>query len=399
MPRIEQRPDGTFIKIMTPVEADLYNKVSKEGTDRINADLELTEQLGVLGNAHTGLVSKVNSLETGLTGETDARQVADQTLHDLISSLSGVDGTSIYNKEDIRLLLSPWKVEEIDFPYTTPSDELFDKADSFAIREGYYFGENAEIHVDRGIEFKDNVVRRYTILVLMEQADIVKLKFKYDGNLSTSINGDMDEIGESSYDVTIERSYDLREGWNIIQILIAHKIGIAGLSVEHDLVAKSKELDCLVRKSGIISEDMIGPGVIQPGHLNQSGNYKVRQLTVTENLIVGNESTGSIKIGNGIMMKTEDGFELDSPLIVKSIQTQSGLIGITDIMEVTISTNGQTNLGSPLGLIKLLGVSVGDTTYWGSKNASVNEDGDVIWTGVTILSPLMDVVIIYNKLI
>lgn len=331
MPRIQQRKDGTFIKTMTQAESSLFTKIAEETKERKEVDASLQESINTLSNAHTGLVSQVESLSADLQQEVDTRGTADQNLQAQIDEIAGRLGEEGYSKEEMKLLLSPWKVEEIDVPYTTPDPELFDRTPSYRIREGFYFGDNANIHIEPGLEFKDNIIRRYSIWALMEQAGRVTFNVQYDGDLVVQVNKAIDELGENTYDYgAIEVNYTLKEGWNVIRFMLAHRTGAAGFKVEHDLPVRARALGCLDYRAGVVSAEMIGAGIIQPDHLNATGSYKVRRLIAESTgepaIVAGNGSIGQVKIGNGTITKTSEGLELNCPLIVDSVKTDTGRI-------------------------------------------------------------------------
>lgn len=320
---IIQRPDGTFIRALSRWETLLCAALNTEVTQRTNDSLLFNQQIGDINNHQTTIQQTLDNLIIALQEETFDREVADNNLQMQID-LIDPDHIDTYTKDEMRLILVPWRVEEIDIPYDSPDNSFFDVLTPMnAIRAGYVHFEDCVINVPRGSQVANTMIR-YSVWVYLDAAANIEHTFNinYDNQVAIYINGQKTTLEENLYiSDTLVLTLTFDTGWNKIQILQARNSEDCGLLVETTLTNDTSIFASLAYPSGTINSDLIGPGAIKPGNLDITDEYLVRKLTAYESGIVegkvqpaltsGNGYRGAIKIGNVLLEKrTDEGTEI-----------------------------------------------------------------------------------------
>lgn len=378
--RTEQRSDGTIVKVFSPTEKDLYEKMAAEAAARAGKDSELESSINSLNSDVTGLKTRTSDLEVALGEEETARAAGDNILQEQIDAITQQAQDS-YTKNETKFLLIPWKVEEIDVPYAAPDNSYFNQAAMTSIRTSYAHFKDCVIDIPQSAQFGQNTMRRYTLLAFMTESIDVNLAITYDNQVAVYLNDNHKvSLAENAYAAgpsTVTLTTVI--GWNKIQILIAQDSGVCGLKVEHSLTTLAAALSSSQALAGLVKASMIGPGEISKNHLNKTDEFEMGALTaskatatpgggVVPAIKAGNGFKGAMQIGNVIFEKADE---------AGSIVVMHGSLHVTGALQsgeaASVSEDRTTVFINPsAGLyVSEVGQVVDDSRCWFGKGYQV----------------------------
>ena len=327
--RVQQIKQNAFIKTMTPVETKLLERLMEEEKQRLEFSYRLQAQQQKLAEAVAnleGVLASWTSLIQDLAAEINGLK---QQLEELQPGGGGAVDT--YTRSEIDSMLAAYYVEEIQAPYGSPENEIFDSIPSSQKLTGYEHFLGARLCKTQDVTLGPGRARRYTIGVYtMETKELVFPIIHRDcmtvycnRELVARLSGDAPE-GEIN-----EVRVALKPGWNCLQFLVANKEYGASFDIGLDLAQEVDRVACLNPGSFLMAGSDILPGAINPGHIDSSGNYHMQSLqlgnTLEPALVCGSDDRGSVRIGGAELDYADQKLTIRSGIRVEGVLEYSEL--------------------------------------------------------------------------
>lgn len=314
MARIEQLPDGTYIKALENIDLDIAVSMRKERFTRAETDKTMLEQILALRTQIDQASTNVRLLEIKLNEELNNRTSADNLLQTSINQIQIPDITESYSKDEINHMLIPWRIEEIPYISTVLlSNQVFDKTSFDKIKVGYEFYYNGRLKFDARETFSEQTIRRYSIDVFtssnVNSNGTITLAIECSDECVVSLNKVIIKKIAGNGIIPEQVILTLKTGWNNLQILIKNCNNGCKLDIGNDLTINTEALRAVEVTPGMISRDCILPYSIEPRHLSASENFLFNSLQLKESkevgVWIGNEINGTVRIGDGYIIKQE----------------------------------------------------------------------------------------------
>ena len=365
--RIAQLADGTYVKLLEPIEAGLIYRLNQDREDQQEGDLALQHSIvGIvegLGQAQGDIVD----LSTGVTSVQSQVGGLNQQVQNLEAVVAGQDPTrTSYTKSEMDTLLVAWRFEEIAHQYTIPSNEFFDQTANDSLKVGYAHFLNGRIQEPPTLVFAPFTMRRYTINLYFASQTTVIFPLLHDDHLVVYLNGIQHAVfeGANFSGAPDECALTFPIGWSTLQFLVANEHYGGGLDTGLELAFMAQAMNSLVQRRGMTHGNRVVPGTIIPEHLLQSRIYQMAGLMLTDTqgvgLTIGDDTYGAFKIGGCRVAKQDDG-----PLIVNSGMR---IMGPLEVEDTNIVSDRRT---SYLWEAEELGVTPGyladDANAWNGK--------------------------------
>lgn len=314
MSQITQNADGTYTKSYSDAEIALIKQLHTEMLNRQDADNQLFLKITSLENRVDVLEGERFSL-SDLQNAINANMMKIEANERRIEQLEDAVIVDAYSKTQMDAYMIPWKVEEINRVFDTPTNEMFDEANLTDIKVGYKHFLNADINEPYGFHVLPNTMRRYTIIAYTPTPTRVTFGIFYADRCVVYLNGvekaTYQEDGGNFGKTQKVLQLDLQTGWNTIQFLLANQTQEGGLVVNSDLVSKVSVLSSVAPMTGRFTGDQIQAGTLDERHFSENMDITLKKIHATTTSepagVFGDpDRMGAIQIGDGVISKSKD---------------------------------------------------------------------------------------------
>lgn len=319
--RVQQLNENSFVKVLSPVESKLFERLLKEEKERIEFCYKLYGQQQKLARTASELAAAINAANAVISDIVAQIQALEREISSLTPADNGTD--SGVSADYVKQLLPAFLVEEVEAPYTMPTNLLFESEQNKRVFVGYEHFEGARLRKWPDQTCRPGVIKRYTIQLFVSSEKDVYLNVLHDDYFVVYLNGNLVKAmsGNNTSGPAETAVLHLNTGWNTVQFIICNREYGGYYDIGINLTDEVDEVSTPVQTAIKVDSTAIKRGAIKPEHIDSSASFEFRRLNVVDMLGTSSLNLGGVMVdGTSGAVSIKGNLKVDGTIEYKNMQ-------------------------------------------------------------------------------